>query len=214
MTNDIRKIQSELTSLDDKIREAREQLDRFRMEHVRVSNLRQMYTDQLEQRLLWVSHKFKKEIRRQSHSQVYRTELMVAHGKNVPLPFLLLLQTRLLRCFHMMEVYRSQWKIAANNFIRMTQRMMHQVLIVKNQSLKSVAHEVKTIHPYLDSDFKMEKLRHVINDLTKSMMHEELHFGHLESEKMKSSNGPNSIPLELFNLMTFDIRVPLTSRAA
>jgi len=181
INNNDRKTESEFALLDHEICKTRECINQLRLQSAKVAALREKYNEKTKHHLSSLSKTFQREVKNEGHVQSYRKELIRLYGKDVPMPYLLLLQAKLLRCFHLTEIFRYQWKIAADNCIRTTQSMLQQELVLKHIQTPDVVKPLEqreiTVHPQKDTDFSVENLRHFINYLAKSMRRKEPIFG-------------------------------------
>lgn len=166
-------------------------------------------TEERKRKLLYLKiprHNSKKEDKNVKYKQEkYYAKFLddTTRSPDTNIGMIIKLQAQLLQCFHLIEIYRKQWKLVANQTFAMAQTMMHQQKMLRhvpspNWTQTVLPKETLKIHPYKENDFLFHNFRRTLNELTKRMQHKPFLLGNDGTPKLKTtrrkSYGDNNCP--------------------
>jgi len=134
-------LENELDSICAVTEKNAEELRKIRNQRKQAQKVQAKKVTNAEKYLDFLSMKFKKLVREQ-HASRYQRELVTAYHQKkedssdddnnnaIPLPYVLLKQAKLLRCFHLIEVYTNQCKIIYNQMKIFRQSMKQKKVIM------------------------------------------------------------------------------------
>mmetsp|Transcript_16631 Transcript_16631/g.24582 ORF Transcript_16631/g.24582 Transcript_16631/m.24582 type:complete len:210 (+) Transcript_16631:162-791(+) len=110
---------------------ARDELEQIRQERKEAQLSHQQAYEKATDRISFLRALHEKRKTRQIVILYRKTLTNAYHGDAVPPRYVFDQQVKLLECFHRTEVFRNQWEIISNHFIRITQNMLYEVSFFK-----------------------------------------------------------------------------------